>query len=232
MPKNLRRSANNAVAALTHLRGAMARHQQVMVRILGGEGADQLSAKATAAEAALRGAFDSFDAGASVLQYERNRTRQLKRAKKRRLNAEDALKDIRGEHIRGFVRSSWYVRAGFSDPTAPLRSLESHMRQFGLEVDPAAKGSISATSIRHAKDAFAQLVLRFNREDCSDMLASYYCAHAKESRRPAVFVVHVHDEASMRVRSVLADADGMDTSELRVVNRTQYSKVQNQTASA
>ena len=132
----------------------------------------------------------------------------------------------RGERVDGRIANVWFVRAGLGDPTLADRSVSRFLRS--LYLGDKCFG-VSATTVARAKDAFAELVVKFNRLTLRDLSAKY-SDFTQYPIRQSLFVVHLHDEASFRVRSSLAAAandDDVDMSGVRLVNRSASSKVQN-----
>eukprot|EP00971_Amphidinium_carterae_P144295 2859480-Amphidinium_carterae.1 len=84
----------------------------------------------------------------------------------------------------------WKLRCGLGPAEVPPRVLEDFVRDYGLGAD--AGQPIGKTYITCVRDAFAEIVLDMNRQHVSAL-----CANAD-----AVVLSHIHDEASMRVRSV------------------------------
>ena len=95
------------------------------------------------------------------------------------------------------------IRCGLGPPEVPSRVLEGFVRDFGSE---GSQQPISHGYISSVRDAFAEILIHMNRKHISQVALE---AHA-------VIVSHIHDEASMRMRSVkeqsqLTGARGMST---------------------
>ena len=85
----------------------------------------------------------------------------------------------------------WLVNAGLSETRTSLRSVEGWCREFAVdEVSP-----VSHTTVSQAHDAFGQLILNFNRDDMT--------RYTNGITHGFVIVRHLHDEATMRLRSQL-----------------------------
>ena len=87
----------------------------------------------------------------------------------------------------------WMVMAGLGDPTTSTRSVESWCREFAIAEEE--KMPISHTSVSAMRDTFGHILLEMSKQD-----ATRYVQGA-----PHGFVVvrHLHDEATMRLRSKL-----------------------------
>ena len=87
----------------------------------------------------------------------------------------------------------WAVVAGLGDPTTSTRSVESWCREFAIADEE--KIPISHTSVAAMRDTFGHILLEMNKQDVTRYVQS----------APHGFVVirHLHDEASMRLRSTL-----------------------------
>ena len=84
--------------------------------------------------------------------------------------------------------------AGLSDTRASLRSVEAWCRECAVDdVNPLSHATVS-----QARDAFGQFLVMFNREDMTRYTDGI--AHG------FVIVRHLHDEATMRLRSRLLAA--------------------------
>ena len=85
----------------------------------------------------------------------------------------------------------WLVNAGLSETRTSLRSVERWCREFAVdEISP-----LSHTTVSQARDAFGKLILNFNRDDVT--------RYTNGSTHGFVIVRHLHDEATMRLRSQL-----------------------------
>ena len=90
------------------------------------------------------------------------------------------------------------VMAGLGDPTTSTRSVESWCREFAIAEEE--KMPISHTSVSAMRDTFGHILLEMSKQD-----ATRYVQGA-----PHGFVVvrHLHDEATMRLRSKLPSPAG------------------------
>jgi len=89
---------------------------------------------------------------------------------------------------------------------------------------------MSHTYVGKVRDAFAELALKFNRQCLRDAVAAASDGALCEQAAPLI-VSHVHDEASVRVRSSLCLGDDADVDMSGCgsvgINRSSSSKVQN-----
>lgn len=119
------------------------------------------------------------------------------------------------------MQTMWWIRAGLSNPSMSLRTVRDVLQDFPME---EGKG-LCINSIRFAKDAFVELIKKFSLLSLQrEVRNAMSCAQCDQAI--SVCVVHVHDEAPMRMRSyrvVGADEVGAGTS----LARGAYSKVQN-----
>ena len=153
--------------------------------------------------------------------------RRLKYQKKRRVDVESKAAEDRGERVGGRVANLWLVRAGFGDPTQPDKQVSRFLKCLYSD---DVSNVVSAPTIAKAKDAFTELVLKFNRLTLRNTVAKFGDS-LRHTHSQSMFVVHLHDEACFRVRSNLAmaydDPGIVDMSGVRKVNRSASSKVQN-----
>ena len=91
----------------------------------------------------------------------------------------------------GRVALLWRLSAGLAPPNGPLRQVQ----QFLASCTAEGETVVSHTSVAAARDAFAQILRFLNREDVRRC-----CRHGLEARKPVIFQ-HLHDKASLRVRS-------------------------------
>ena len=90
-----------------------------------------------------------------------------------------------------FLGKRWIVTAGLSDPRTSVRSVAAWCRDFAVDEQfPVSYGSVS-----QVRDTFAEILLKINRQD----MASY----ADGLTDGFLLVRHLHDEATMRLRSDL-----------------------------
>ena len=87
----------------------------------------------------------------------------------------------------------WAVMAGLGDPTTSTRSVESWCREFAIA--DAERAPISHTSVGAMRDTFGHVLLDMNKEDVT--------RYVQGAPHGFVVIRHLHDEASMRLRSML-----------------------------
>ena len=114
--------------------------------------------------------------------------------KRRRAEAEDACASILPEKMGLRVEAIWFVRAGLSKPTIPPRTLRDFIREFPEQ----ETAHISETSISRGRDAFCQLIKRFNRAAVSTAapllapgMADVGSSHLMSE---PVVILQIHDE--------------------------------------
>ena len=104
----------------------------------------------------------------------------------------------------------WLVGAGLSDPRASVRSVSAWCEEFAIDkCSPICKSSVSTV-----RSAFGEVLRGINRQDVTK-----YAAGAAVG---FVVIRHLHDEASMRLRSDLPAAPAA-----KGLARGRSSKVQN-----
>ena len=113
----------------------------------------------------------------------------IRRWKEKAQKLEADLKQERGEKRANLVDRMWFIRCGLGPPEVPPRVLESFVRDFGSDgsSQPISRGYISSV-----RDAFAEVLLRLNRQQIAKAGSTASC----------VLISHIHDEASMRLRSI------------------------------
>ena len=87
----------------------------------------------------------------------------------------------------------WAVAAGLSDPSASNRSVESWCREFAVS---KSKQPISKSSVSAMRDTFAQILYDMNKADAK--------RYVETAGNGFIVVRHLHDEATMRLRSTMA----------------------------
>ena len=128
--------------------------------------------------------------------------------------------------IGGHVAHMWLVRAAFAPPNTPTRTLAEWVRNFPSDWTKVPKEVIANTTIAKSRDAFAELIKRFNREGVVE-LAKNLAPNEEGERARSIFVPLCHDEVSLRARSKVAPlSDAVETG--GVVARSRTSKVLNQ----
>jgi hypothetical protein len=93
----------------------------------------------------------------------------------------------------------WLVNAGLSETRVSLRSVEAWCREFAIDEGTP----LTYSTASQARDTFAQLLLTFDREDIT--------RYTDGITHGFVLVRHLHDEATMRMRSQLLAAPAAQT---------------------
>ncbi len=144
--------------------------------------------------------------------------RQVRYQKERRVSAEDLLAS--DDRVGKRLQLIWFARAGLSNPATPVQRMEEFMAEFSR----VEEKQISHTYVARVRDCFAELIKHLNRQCLANLV--------KETRAKSpncsshVVIGHIHDEASMRVRSFLPGALASARNPLRLC-RSRSSKVQN-----
>ena len=117
---------------------------------------------------------------------------------RRRKDVEGQL-DLEGVHRDGRrVGRLWLIRAGLANPAIPMRTLRNLFSEHPADEQEA----ISSTYVGCARDAFTELLEQFNKKKLAKLVCLHLQRHSVQKLR--LCIQHVHDEASMRVRSCLA----------------------------
>ncbi len=130
----------------------------------------------------------------------------------RALKQKDAELAQREQAHQSFSSMTWAVSAGLSDPNTSTRSVETWCREFNHEAAPLSHSYVSCL-----RNVLGELLLGMNRKDVKAFVAA----------APGRFLVikHLHDEATMRLRSTAAPAVMASTAAPAV--RIRSSKIQN-----
>ena len=88
----------------------------------------------------------------------------------------------------------WQVSAGLSDPNTSTRSVETWCREFNVDGNDAGP-PLSHSYVSTLRSVFGQLLLDMNRAD----LTSF----AQAASDGFLVIRHLHDEATMRLRSTV-----------------------------
>ena len=148
------------------------------------------------------------------------RLQRTVRTVKRKLDASGAaLQDALGERVAARIQHIWYVRVALAKPTMPMRTLSDFCRGFP---EQEAK-HISHTYVGAARDAMCEAIKRMNRDAVADLVSNLPLGKTQAETAP-VFVLHVHDEALMRVRSSTKSSPDSATA---TPSRARHSKIQN-----
>ncbi|CAK0857217.1 unnamed protein product [Prorocentrum cordatum] len=127
-------------------------------------------------------------------------------ALKKKDQAQSALVAERQSKEGNQMRALWIIRCFLSPPTLSQRALADYLGAFPVGGDRAPVGQ---GFIGRVRDAFAATLKDFQKHELNAL-----CAAALDAREAAgqqgpcvVYLVHVHDEAQMRLRSFQTDAN-------------------------
>lgn len=137
--------------------------------------------------------------------------RQLTYQTKQRKLAEEKLAAASGKSS-GLLQVELFTKVGLSDPSLNTRQVRTTMRQHGCSVSHAYIGRIRFAFADLIKDAFREKV----KAEVGTLVA--------DGVMGPVFVLHVHDEATMRFRSYSEDDLGASAPG---GSRARFSKIQN-----
>ena len=142
------------------------------------------------------------------MRYFRQKLRLTKRDFKQQLEA----------RVAGRLGLMWHIRVAFAPPQLALRALSALCRDFATNSAPV----ISYEYVSRVRDAFAEIVKKLNRQQISESVAS--------APQEPLIILHVHDEAAMRLRSYQQEmpdvADAVFVQRGRPRARGRSSKVQ------
>lgn len=146
-----------------------------------------------------------FDNGASQATLKRSQKitsvaslkRSLRYARKMRLEAKNALKAHEATRVGLHIQDLWHVRVGISDPCLPCRKMADFLEDFSAGGQPPS----SHTTICAVRDAFAELIKKFNRVELVRMMEDMLPTNDNAQESKPIFIHHLHDEASMRFKS-------------------------------
>ena len=141
--------------------------------------------------------------------------KKLQKANKQKEILQERLKKETAARVSGRIAHIWYVRTGLADPTFPLEALSQWCSHF-----PAAgTKAISSTYIAAVKDAFAEILKSPAKKTIGISADNLKVASDLKTSEP-VIVRHLHDEATMKLRSYRSDTPCRPLP-------TKYSKIQN-----
>ena len=170
-----------------------------------------------AAISSLQGALrEEFDVNhrASTKDGRRQLQNTVQYQKRRRQQAEDMLKMALAGKVSNRIQNIWFIRAGLSDPSIPAVALEQLCASFPESETQA----IGKTYVGTVRGAFAEVIKQLAKNTLLRLIAFLPASFGSESS--TLFVAHIHDEASMRLRSYDGSLPG------RII-RARSSQVQN-----
>ena len=132
----------------------------------------------------------------------------------------EELERLRGSKERGTLRVDLMGRVGLSDPTLNSRQVQELFASDG-------ESRISCNMVSNIRDAFCEIIKKAISLKVSALIAATPLV-GKQHRVSSVVVLHLHDEASMRFRSIdRVDVEAFGTEKPSTFSRGRYSKVQN-----
>ncbi len=168
----------------------------------------------------LRDELEGVESCPATVREDADLVRALRRRvtyqRKMRVIAEDLLSS--DDRMGRRLQLIWFVRAGLSNPMTPVGRMEEFMAEFSRVVEK----QISDTYVARVRDCFAELIKHLNRQCLTSLVKKVKSPGASAH----IVVAHVHDEASMRMRSFLLDAHASARNPLQFC-RSRSSKVQN-----
>ena len=127
------------------------------------------------------------------------------------------LKSTIAEKQGGRIQHIWLIRAGLAPPHVPLRPMAEFLRDFPEH----ERKNINYVTVAKSKDALCETIKTRNGAAVSKMVAGLAVSSRTGESSP-VYVPHIHEEASMRLRSSVASPGAGATS-----SRSRNSKIQN-----
>jgi len=132
-----------------------------------------------------------------TLEDKRNLQQKLRRQTELTKQAEESLVNERGSRLSCRIQSVWMIRAALAPPNIPVRKLSGMFRDFSV----VETNQMSHSYISKARDAFVEIIKGMNRKQLSHALSASLPAGEPAQESMPVFIKHVHDEASMKVKS-------------------------------
>ncbi len=156
--------------------------------------------RARGLEAALRDEVPNLRRGrpgGSVKRTSRQQTRRIHKMARALQGARAELSKWTADGWqRGVVSRHWQVSAGLSDPNTSTRSVETWCREFNVDGNAANAGPpLSHSYVSTLRSVFGQLLLDMNRADVMSF--------AQAASDGFLVIRHLHDEATMRLRSTV-----------------------------
>jgi len=175
--------------------------------------------EACASSAKRRGATGALKKRRRGPEEQGDRHRLMKKLqwqKRVRERAESELKALKSSAVSGILRKEWIARVFLSQVPVNPRALEAAWRD--LSGATGAQATISHTYIRRVRDAQVEILKGMRDTQIGDSVAK--AVRAPQAQSPcAIALVHLHDEASLRLRSRLGPRASMPS-------RSRSSKVQ------
>ena len=143
--------------------------------------------------------------------------KQLLYQRAARRKAEACISDL-DSTLGHRLANIWLLRAGLAPANTPPQKLQEIFSDFGIK----ETAHIGRTSISSARDAFCEVAKGFNRGEIVRASYSYAAGKCGASSLP-LYLVHIHDEAVLRLRSFLASG----TAGSARLGRSTHSKILN-----
>ena len=163
--------------------------------------------------------IDTSRQGQKRTDRELNLMRQVRYFKNKLQKMEEEAR--KSQRQKGLISNQVFLKVCLSQPSVNNRQLKELLAEDGVN-------AISHTYIGRVRDAFAEIL----KDHAKDRLTQVMCSAAvgvDGDIKDTLYMVHIHDEASMRLRSfdrVAVDAFGSDGLG-PVFSRGRYSQVQN-----
>jgi len=146
--------------------------------------------------------------------------KQVEYQKRARKQLSEELERLKGSKVQGALRVDLMVRVGLSDPALNSRQVQEF---FASDCE----SRISYNMVSRIRDAFCEIIKKAIVSKASALIAATPPLD-KLYRVSSVVVLHLHDEASMRFRSIdRVNIEAFGTEKPSTFSRGRYSKVQN-----
>ena len=151
--------------------------------------------------------------------------RRLRNAKRKIEESAAALDETLGNKVSGRIQHIWFVRVGLAKPTLSMRTLADFCRDYPAEETK----HIGYVYVGATRDAICEVVKQINRSSIQH-LVSQMPLGIREGETGPIFITHIHDEASMKIRSSARPLPGSALAdEIRgaALSRSRHTKIQN-----
>jgi hypothetical protein len=129
--------------------------------------------------------------------------RQQQALRKALRRQQDKFGALKGAKHRHRVQLNTYVRAALADPALSERRLEELARRWTLDEEEEAV--VGRSTIGSIRNGLVEFLVRRQRENLSNRIKHYAATHRGSVH---VLVLHVHDEALLRLKSYTAEPGG------------------------
>ena len=142
------------------------------------------------------------------------------RANRQLRSLRKTLDELKSKNLRRLTHH-WVVSVGLADPHANTRSVASWCREFAIDVEQLP---ISHASVASVRDAFGNIIWKMNQADA--------LIYAETAEHGFLVLRHLHDEATMRLRSTAAEpaappGRSAAPTDRRAPRHGRFSKIQN-----